>query len=118
MVQEQPNVQEPTPPPAKVIAGCFASCAFSVSLITGIAVGNDAPVVLSRAIVSLFGAFLAGLIAGEILSFVIRNHLREYFVSHPVPDSDVSLDDLVGALRVDNLPDLTPNIPAESPSPT
>lgn len=117
MVQEQPQVQEPTPPPAKVIAGCFASCAFSVSVITGVAVGNEPAVVLSRAILCLFGAFLAGLLAGEILSFVIRTHLLEYFTSNPVPDSDVSLDDLVSALRVDNSPDLIPNTKAGTQNP-
>ncbi len=111
MTDPSSDLREPVPPPAKVIAGCFASCAFAVAILAGLAVGNDPPEILTRAIVCLFGGYVLGLIAGEVFSFAIREHLREYIAEHPVPNSDVSLDELVGALRVDKNAESKPNTP-------
>jgi len=93
-----------------VIAACFAMCAFSIAIVTGIFAENPVSTVLTRALVSLFGAYLLGRLGGEILAFVIRDHLRQYFAESPIPNSEVSVDDLVGELRVDKLPKSKPNI--------
>lgn len=114
MADQQKELREPVPPPARVIAACFATCAFAVAIITGLAVGNGSSEILSRAIISLFGGYLLGLIAGEVLSFAIRDHIREYVAAHPIPDSDVALDDLVGALRVDKSTKSKPNMAVEA----
>lgn len=110
MASQSNELREPVPPPARVIAACFAMCAFSVAVVTGIFTGNPATTVLSRALVALFGAYFLGLLGGEILAFAIRDHLREYFAENPIPNSEVSVDDLVGELRVDNLPKQKPII--------
>lgn len=110
MAEDAKQLREPPPPPARVIAGCFAMCAFAVAVICGVFADNAVSVILSRAIVSLFGGFVLGLIAGELLAFTIRDHLRHYVLEHPIPDSDVSLDDLIGELRVDKLSESKPNI--------
>lgn len=114
MTDSRSDLREPVPPPAKVIAGCFASCAFAVAILTGLAVGNQTSEVLMRAIVCLFGGYVLGLIAGEVFSFAIREHLREYIAAHPIPNSDVSLDDLVGVLNVDRNTESKPNTPTNA----
>ncbi len=114
MSDQASQIREPVPPPARVIAGCFAMSAFSIAIISGIFAGNSATMVLSRALVCLFGAYLLGLLAGEILAFAIRDHLRRYLAEHPVPDSDIPLDEIVGELRVDKLSESKPNIAANS----
>jgi len=110
MANESSALREPVPPPARVIAACFATCAFSVAIGSGIFAGNPASTVLMRAVVALCGAYLLGLIGGEIMAFAIRDHLRCYFREHPIPNSDVSVDDLVGELRVDKLSEPKPNM--------
>ena len=110
MPQDQSQIREPVPPPARVIAGCFAMSAFAIAVVTGLFAQNPPATVLTRALVSLFGAYVVGLIAGEILAFAIRDYLRLYLAENPIPDSDVSLDDLIGELRVDKLSESKPNI--------
>lgn len=114
MSDQASQIREPVPPPARVIAGCFAMSAFSIAVISGIFAGNPATTVLSKALICLFGAYLLGLIAGEILAFAIRDHLRQYVAEHPIPNSDISLDDMVGELRVDKLSESKPNIAVNS----
>lgn len=110
MSNESSALREPVPPPARVIAACFAMCAFSVAIVTGIFSGNPATTVLTRAVIALFGAYPLGLIGGEILAFAIRDHLRRYFRENPIPNSEVSVDDLVSELRVDKLSESKPNM--------
>ncbi len=114
MADQSSQLREPVPPPARVIAGCFGMCAFSIAIICGIFAANPPSVVLSRALIALFDAYLMGLVAGEILSFAIRDHLRQYIADHPIPNSDISLDDIVGELRVDKSTESKPNIAAKS----
>ena len=115
MAEDTNALREPVPPPARVIAACFGMSAFAVALITGIFAGNPSGTVLERGLVCLFLGYVLGLIAGEMLAFAIRDYLRQHIAENPIPNSEVSLDDLVGELRVDNLSKSKPNIPELTP---
>ncbi len=110
MKNESSELREPVPPPARVIAACFAACAFSIAIVAGIFAANPTTTILARALVSLFGAYLLGLLGGELLAFAIRDHLRQYFAENPIPNSEQSVNDLVCELRVDKLPKPKPNM--------
>ncbi len=61
--------------PIKSIAGIFGIAGFSIALIAGLAVGNDAKQVLITAIICLIVCNVVGVLAGAVLDRVVREHL-------------------------------------------
>ena len=59
--------------PARIIAATFSLAAFSVSVVTGLAVDNPADVVLSRAL----GAMVITFAVGSLLGLVLEHALTQ-----------------------------------------
>ena len=68
-----------------VIAGCFALSAFAVALLTGLAVGNSADLVLLRAVIVVLVCYPVGWAAGGACVHVIRARLKAHQSAHPLP---------------------------------
>jgi len=83
---------------ATTIAGCFALAAFAVAIVAGLASGNGAASILTRAIYALVGCYPLGLAIGLIAQRVIQDHIKAHRSAHPaheLPEQDA----------VDNSPD-------------
>ena len=64
--------------PSNVIAGCFALAAFAVAVVAGMAGGNSATSILSRAIIAMIGCYPIGLIIGLICARVMADHIESH----------------------------------------
>lgn len=72
--------------PSRVISVSFALTAFSVAILAGLAVGNEAQSVLTRAIFALVICHAVGWIVGVVGKRTMLEHIERYKQSHPVPD--------------------------------
>ncbi len=61
---------------SKIIAGCFALCAFAVAIVAGLASGNSAAQILLRAILAMLVCYPVGFIAGLVCEYVVRSHIK------------------------------------------
>lgn len=91
----------PPIPPARLIAGSFALCAFSVSILVGVSVANPTSVILVRAMAAMVGCFLVGCIAGRVLEGVVGIEAGRYAQLHPVPNSGVTVRELIDSLETE-----------------
>ena len=62
--------------PSKVIAGCFALAAFAVAVLAGLAGGNSAVSILTRALIAMIGCYPIGLMIGVICQRVMTDHIE------------------------------------------
>ena len=85
--------------PGRTVAGCLALAAFTIGLAVGWYAGNPAEVVIGRAIVSMFVCLFLGLFAGWLMESAVRHELSEHARAHPIPDSSVSVEDLIEQKR-------------------
>lgn len=71
------TLHKPTPriPIPQAAAGCTAFAAFSVSVIVGVAAGNPADVVLSRALLALLCGFGAGFVVGIVCDWLVAQEV-------------------------------------------
>jgi hypothetical protein len=60
---------------AKVIATCFALCAFAVAILSGLSSANPTAQILQRAILAMFVCYPVGLAVGLICERVIASHV-------------------------------------------
>ncbi len=77
--------------PSKVIAGCFALAAFAVAVLAGLAGGNSAVSILTRALIAMIGCYPIGLMIGVICQRVMTDHIeaqREPATMSPSSSSD------------------------------
>lgn len=61
---------------ARVMAAIFALAAFAIAVVSGMAAGNPAEVVLRQAILCLGGCFGVGLAVGLVLERVVTEHVE------------------------------------------
>jgi hypothetical protein len=88
--------RQPTPEPgrdlrsraAATIAGTFALAAFAVAIVAGLASGNNASVVLIRAILAMTICYPVGLAIGLVTQRVIQDHIDAHREAHPAPASE------------------------------
>jgi len=73
---------------SRSIGGCFALAAFAVAVISGLAAGNAASLVLVRAILAMLVCYPVGLLIGMICTRVIDSHLREQLNRGNEPQRD------------------------------
>lgn len=78
-----PNVQTP----AQVVAGAFALTGFTVAVVAGMSVGNDANSVITSAIFSMFACYLVGMFVGACADRILRAHVEHYRAAHPIAGS-------------------------------
>lgn len=57
---------------------CVALLGFAASVLAGAWVGNSPPVVLERALWTMLGCFLIGMLGGWVAERVIRERLSQY----------------------------------------
>ncbi len=69
----------------KVIACVLALSAFAIAIVAGLAAGNAAEVILSRALVAMLVCQGVGLAIGSVGEGVIRDYLRAYERANPIP---------------------------------
>lgn len=86
-------------PPARLIAGSFALCAFSVSILVGVSVANPTSVILVRAMAAMVICFIVGCVAGRVLEGIVAIEAARYADLHPVPDSGVTVRELMDSLE-------------------
>jgi|GEM_PF-3848589 len=70
--------------PPHVIAGALGLTGFTIAIIAGMSVGNDASAVLTTAMLCMFGCYIVGLLVGHMAHRVLQAHVEEYRASHPV----------------------------------
>ncbi len=70
----------------KLIAACFGMAAFSVAIISGLAVGNPANRILISAILSMFVCQFVGMLVGSVAEWLARDFVATYKHAHTVPD--------------------------------
>ncbi|MBL8999819.1 MAG: hypothetical protein JNK25_01630 [Phycisphaerae bacterium] len=71
---------------ARVIATGFALLGFAIAVLSGLAAGNDAAVVLPRSLIVLIGCRVLGAAAGAVLDFIGREQVAAYEAARPIPD--------------------------------
>jgi len=62
---------------SRAIAGCFALAAFAVAVLAGLAGGNTAVSILTRAILAMVICYPVGLVVGLVCQHVIEQHIRQ-----------------------------------------
>lgn len=62
---------------SRAIAGCFALAAFSVAVMAGLAGGNPATLILTRALLAMAICYPLGLVVGFACRHVIELHLGD-----------------------------------------
>jgi hypothetical protein len=70
---------------AGVVSVAFALCGFAAALVSGIGAGNDALTVLLRAVLAMFACQLVGMLAGSMLTSLIKEEEARYRAAHPIP---------------------------------
>lgn len=70
----------------RAIAGCFSLAAFATAIIAGMASGNDASVVLVRAMIAMFACYPLGLVTGVVAQRIIAGHVRAHLEANPLPE--------------------------------
>jgi hypothetical protein len=73
---------------SRIIAACLALSAFAVSVIAGVAAGNDASLVLTRAMIAMILCYPVGFIVGIVCERVVEWHVAAHVVERPVPHGD------------------------------
>ncbi len=61
--------------PAIIVACCLALASLAVSMVAGLAANNPTDVILSRALVSMLGGLVAGIIIGKIGERCVRDRI-------------------------------------------
>lgn len=61
---------------SKAVASCFALAAFAVAVLAGLAGGNEAVPILTRALIAMAVCYPVGLIVGLVCQHVIEQHIR------------------------------------------
>jgi len=89
----------PNAHPVRIAAGCLALGAFTVAVIVGLWVDNPTDVILFRALLCMFFSYPIGLFAGTVCSRAIQAELQQYIESHPVPESNMSVEQLVNEMK-------------------
>ncbi len=82
--------------PSKVIAGCFALAAFAVAVLAGLAGGNSAASILTRALIAMICCYPIGLMIGVICQRVMTDHIEASRASATMPQSSPT-DSLAGS---------------------
>ncbi len=72
--REEPDM---TGTASRAVAGCFALAAFTVAVVAGLAGGNNAVLILGRALVAMIVCYPLGLAVGLVCRQVIQQHLRK-----------------------------------------
>lgn len=67
--------------PRRIIAGCFALCAFALALLSGLSAEAPIVVILTRGLVSLVGCYIVGLLIGIVGERCIAEHFDS--LKHP-----------------------------------
>lgn len=62
--------------PVNIIASCLAMTAFSIAVISGLFAGNPSDEVLLRAVLSLAGCFVVGVLVGKAAEGAILEHVQ------------------------------------------
>lgn len=77
--------------PARLVACCTASSAFTLAILTGLFVGNDVESTVSRALAALVVCYVAGRLIGVAFEAVLRerieSELRESRGAEPAPST-------------------------------
>ena len=74
----------------RAIAGCFALAAFSIALMAGLAVGNTATSILTRALFAMVACYPLGLLVGFVCGHVINQHVANKAGSRSETDTAVA----------------------------
>jgi NhaP-type Na+/H+ or K+/H+ antiporter len=72
---------------SKVIAACCGLSAFAVAVLAGLAADNPTEVILGRALVSMIGMQLVGLLIGSIAERTVSEAIERYRAERPVADA-------------------------------
>lgn len=92
--------------PARLVACCTASSAFTIAILTGLFVGNDVESTVSRALAAMVVCYVAGRLVGlafeAVLHERIESELRGARSANPAP----AATDVPGA--IDQLPGQAP----------
>lgn len=91
------------------IAGCFAFAVFCVALVAGRFAENPTSTILERGLIAMILAFPLGHLIGYICEFTIKHELLAYVRNRPVPDSDVSPEQLLEQMRASTSTTDVPN---------
>jgi hypothetical protein len=65
------------------MAGCFALAAFAVAIVFGLAAGNPAGSVLSRALIAMLACYPLGLGVGLVAQHLVREHIEAHRAANP-----------------------------------
>ncbi|MBL1218245.1 MAG: hypothetical protein D8M59_12210 [Planctomycetes bacterium] len=85
--------------PTRTVAGILAIGAFTVALLAGLPTGNSIEQVIVRAIICLFASYPVGLLIGYLGTKAIQSEMEQYIASHPIPDSNISLNDMIDQIQ-------------------
>lgn len=78
---------------ANTIAGCFALAAFTVATLSGLAAGNPASSVLSRALIAMVVCYPIGIVVGLIAHRLVAEHVAAHLAEHSDPtDRPIEMD--------------------------
>ena len=87
-----------------LIAGSFAMSAFAIAIVAGLGGSNDALTVLSRAVTVLLISYPVGLVAGTVVSKVVRDHVKTLVATRPIPELETVMDDIDDDGVIDVIP--------------
>lgn len=73
--------------PAKVIASVMGLGAFTVAIVSGLAVDNPAAEILSRALIAMVVCHLLGFAVGLLAERTVVDSVAQYIQSNPARDS-------------------------------
>lgn len=62
--------------PARLVACCTASSAFTVAILTGLFVGNTIDSTVSRALAAMVVCYIVGRLVGWAIELILRERLR------------------------------------------
>ena len=72
--------------PATTIAGFFALAAFAVAIVAGLASGNAAQSVLTRALLAMIVCYPIGFAVGLIALQLVNEHIDVHRAAHPTDE--------------------------------
>jgi hypothetical protein len=82
--------------PARLVACCTASSAFTIAILTGLFVGNDVESTVSRALAAMVVCYVAGRLIGLAFESVLRerieSELRGTRGAEPAPNAPEVVD--------------------------
>lgn len=70
---------------SRVIATCFAVCAFAAALFVGVLADNTFLVIIQRALVVMVVCYPIGRIVGALATRSVDDHIRDYKERNPMP---------------------------------